>query len=73
VRLALLTAFAVPEHDVLQRRQPFQADGAACVQLVVRDADFRAEAELEAVGEAVDAFTITLAESTSRRKRIARS
>jgi hypothetical protein len=38
----LLPAFAVPEHDVLQRRQPFQPDRPARVQLVVRDADFRA-------------------------------
>ncbi|ABA49903.1 hypothetical protein BURPS1710b_3448 [Burkholderia pseudomallei 1710b] len=42
----------MPEHHVLQRRETFEPDRAARVQLVVRDADLRAEPELEAVREA---------------------
>ena len=41
------------------------------MQLVGADADLGAQAVLEAVGKRVLALTITLAESTSRRKRIA--
>src|SRR5512135_381253 len=43
---------ARPEHDPLATGQSFEADGAAGVKLVGRDADFGAEAVLEAVGEA---------------------
>src|ERR1700755_238183 len=43
---------AVAEHDPLLRREAFEADRAPGVQLVGRDADLRAEAVFEAVGEA---------------------
>ncbi len=40
------------QHHEFLRGEPFQADRAARVQLVVGDADFGAQSEFEAVGEA---------------------
>ena len=42
----------VAQHDPFLRSQPVQADGAADVDFVGGNADFRAETILEAVGEA---------------------
>src|SRR5438132_1188506 len=50
--LGLLPDLAAAEHDVLLRGEALQAHGPSRVQLVGRDADLRAEAVFEAVGEA---------------------
>ena len=59
-----------PQHHEFHRGQAFQTDRAAGVELVGADADL-APTVLEAVSEAVEALIITLAESTSRMKRMA--
>src|SRR3546814_11137695 len=45
------TRLAIPAHEPLIGRQPFQRDRASRVQSPRRDADFGAEAEFAAVGE----------------------
>src|SRR2546430_17082933 len=50
--LGLLPDLAAAEHDVLLRGEALQAHRTARMQLVGRNADLRAEAVLEAVGEA---------------------
>ena len=48
----LRTYLSVAQYDPFLRSQPVQADGAADVDFVGGNADFRAEAVFEAVGEA---------------------
>lgn len=68
---ALLPHLPAAEDDVLRRRECLQAHRAARVELLGADADLRAEAELEAVGEArrgvdVDGGGVDLIEKAHR-------
>jgi hypothetical protein len=60
--------FALAQHHPFQRGQPLEAHRPAGVELVGADADLGAQAVLEAVGQRVLALTMTLAESTSRKR-----
>lgn len=66
---------AVAEDDELLRSEAFQPDRAARVQFVGADADFRAEAIFEAVGETGggvdhDRARIDLAQKPARAREI---
>ncbi len=52
LRHCLTPNFPIPQHHILKRSQPFYPDRSTRVKFVGADADFSAQAKLEAIGKA---------------------